>query len=78
MMKDIVEGAAWLAVLAVLVAVLLWAATATEPRVYPAAQELQDRPPDAMVLKAPVSEVTSSFVEEVLRLHHEAGGGTRD
>ena len=77
MMKDIVEGAAWLAVLAVLVAVLLWAATATEPRVYPAAQELQDRTPDAMVL-APVSEVTSSFVEEVLRLHHEAGGGTRD
>ena len=72
------EAGAYVLLLAVLVAVLFSAATCDEPpRVYPAAEELLNRTPDAMVL-APVSEVTSSFVEEVLRLHHEAGGETRD
>ena len=72
------EAGAYVLLLAVLVAVLFSAATCDEPpRVYPAAEELLNRTPDAMVL-APVSEVRSSFVEEVLRLHHEAGGETRD
>jgi hypothetical protein len=63
-----------------LVAVLFWAATATapEPRVYPAAQDLLNQTPDATVLAPPVSEVTSLFVEEILRLHHEVGGEMQD
>ena len=73
------EAGAYVLLLAVLVAVLFSAATCDEPpRVYPAAEELLNRTPDAMVLEVPLSGVRSSFVEEVLRLHHEAGGETRD
>ena len=73
------EAGAYVLLLAGLVAALLWAATApVSPRVYPAALDLVNQTSDATVLAPPVSEVTSQFVEEVLRLHHEAGGEMQD
>ena len=78
-MKALIEGVAYLVLLAGLVAALLWAATApVSPRVYPAALDLVNQTPDATVLAPPASKVTSHFVEEVLRLHHEVGGEMQD
>ena len=78
-MKALIEVGAYVLLLAGAVAALLWAATApVSPRVYPAAQDLLQRTPDATVLAPPVSKVTSHFAEEVLRLHHEVGGEMQD
>ena len=76
----VLEAGAYALLLAGLMAVLFWAAIATapEPRVYPAALDLVNQTPDAMVLAPPASKVTSQFVEEVLRLHHEVGGEMQD
>ena len=79
-MGNFVEGAAWLAVLAVLVAVLFSAATCDEPpRVYPAAEEMKTEAwlnPSWPSIGGEIDP--KGFVAEILRQSALRGRGERD